>query len=145
MAAACTQRVRPTLRNAREFGFPAALINFYRESAPDSVDGRIELDQKLWSVQNAIRENRDYVPGATLFPLGYVVFASNKFGDAYCIDTVRVDEYGKYPVVLFPHDVIGDAASLADVEPYRLTVATDLEDFLKQFARRMLAEQPKYN
>jgi hypothetical protein len=133
------------LEQARLFGFPGVLIDFYRESAPDGPTGCVELDQRIWSVQNAIAENRDYVPGADLFPLGYVVFASNKFGDAYCIDMFHVGPSGEYTVVLFPHDVIDDGASLEDVEQYRLTVATNLEDFLRQFAQRALVEKPKYD
>jgi hypothetical protein len=96
----------------------------------------------MWSVQNCIEENRDYVPGTELFPLGYVVFASNRFGDAYCLDTVHVGQSGDSPVVLFPHDVIEEGASLEDVEPYRLAVAANLEDFLRQFACGTLIEEP---
>ena len=58
------------LEEARKFGLPEVLLKFYRESAPDPADGRIELNQRIWSVQNAMVENRDYVPGADLFPLG---------------------------------------------------------------------------
>ena len=128
---------------AQAFGFPDSLISFYREAAPNPIDGGVELDQRIWSVQNAIVENRD-VPGADLFPLGYVVFASNRFGDAYCIDTVNQSPDGHSPVVLFPHDVIDDGASLADVEIYRLVVASSLEDFLDKFTSRTLTERPKY-
>src|ERR1700678_1926019 len=124
------------IKQAELFGFPKMLVDFYREHAPDAADGRVELDQRIWSVQRAIEENKDYVPGAELFPLGYVVFASNKFGDAYCIDTVHVGSSGECSIVLFPHDVIEEGASLEDVEQYRLTVATSLEDFLWNFARR---------
>ncbi|HXB67368.1 MAG TPA: SMI1/KNR4 family protein [Candidatus Acidoferrales bacterium] len=140
------------LEEARQFGFPNGLLELYRENAPDVADGRVELwksrpasGQRIWSVQNAIRENRDYVPGTELFPLGYVVFASNMFGDAYCIDTVHVGQSGELPVVLFPHDVIEEGASQEDVERYRLPVAANLEDFLRQFARRTLIEQAKYD
>jgi len=132
------------LEQARMFGFPPVLVDFYRENEPDSTDGLVELDQRLWSVQRAIEENRDFVPGVHLFPLGYVVFASNGFGDAYCIDTVHVNSSGEYPVVIFPHDVIEAGASLEDVEHLRLTVAINLEDFLRQFARRTLVEDVKY-
>jgi len=139
------------LEQAKQFGFPGVLLDFYRENAPDARDGRVELwksrpasGQRIWSVQNAITENRDYVPGAHLFPLGYVVFASNMFGDAYCVDTVHVDQSGDLPVVLFPHDMIEEGASLEDVQRYRLPVATNLEDFLRQLAGRTLIEQAKY-
>jgi hypothetical protein len=132
------------MEQARTFGFPSALLDFYSESAPDASGPCVALDQRIWSVQNAIVENRDYVPGAILFPLGYVVFASNRFGDAYCIDMIHVSSSGVHPVVLFPHDVIEEGASLEDVEQYRLIVAANLEDFLWQFTRRVLVETPKY-
>ena len=132
------------IQQAELFGFPAVLIDFYREGAPQAAEGVVQLGQRIWSVQNAIAENRDYVPGADLFPLGYVVFASTQCGDAYCVDTVHADSSGEYPIVLFPHDSIQEGASLEDVERYRLTVATSLEGFLQQFARRALIETPKY-
>lgn len=139
------------LEHARSFGFPNVLLDFYRDHAPDATDGRVELwtqrpasGQRIWSVQNAITENRDYVPGTQLFPLGYVVFASNMFGDAYCIDTVHIGRSGDLPVALFPHDQFAEGASLEDAERYRLQVAANLEDFLRQFARRALIEKPKY-
>lgn len=129
---------------AKSFGFPRVLVDFYSETAPDHASGLVELDQRIWSVPNAIAENRDYVPGAYLYPLGYVVFASNRFGDAYCIDTIHPGFIGEYPISLFPHDVIEENASLDDVEEYRLTVASDLEDFLRRFTRRTLVQQAKY-
>jgi len=95
-------------------------------------------------VRRAIEENSIYVPGDSLFPLGYVVFASNMFGDAYCIDTVHTNSPGEDLIVLFPHDVFEDNTSLEDTEKYRLPAATSLEDFLRQFARRTLILKPKY-
>ncbi len=137
---------------AGQFGFPNVLLDFYRENAPDVADGRVELwksrpasGQRIWSVQNAITENRDYVPGTELFPLGYVVFASNMFGDAYCVDTVHVGQSGDLPIVLFPHDEFAESTSLEDADRYRLQVAASLEEFLQQFARRTLIEPPKYS
>jgi hypothetical protein len=113
------------LEQGRQFGFPSVLLDLYRENAPDATHGRIELwksrpasGQRIWSVQSAITENRDYVPGTELFPLGYVVFASNMFGDAYCIDTVHIGQSGDLPVVLFPHDMIEEGArwkTLSDI------------------------------
>jgi len=112
------------LQQAKLFGFPEVLVDFYRENAPNTSDGCVELDQRIWSIRGAMTESRDYVPGAYLFPLGYVVFASNMFGDAYCVDTAHVSASGEYSVVLFPHDVIEEGASLGDVEQYRLVVAS---------------------
>ena len=131
------------LERAKAFGFPRVLLDFYGEGAPNAGSGVVQLDQRIWSVRNAIIENRDYVPGAYLFPLGYTVFANTIFGDAYCIDTVHADA-DDCPVVLFPHDVIEENCSLDDVEQYRLAVARNLEDFLRQFALRTLIQKPKY-
>lgn len=125
-------------------GFPTVLIDFYREYAPDPKNSCIQLEQRIWSVKCALEENKDYLPGAYLFRLGYVVFASNKSGDAYCLDTVHVSSDGRFPIALFPHEVIEEGASLEDVEPYRLTVAEDLEDFIRRFASRSLIQKPKY-
>jgi hypothetical protein len=47
-------------------------------------------------------------------------------------------------VVLFPHDQFAKGASLEDAERYRLQVAANLEEFLRQFAHRTLIETPKY-
>jgi hypothetical protein len=132
------------IERAIQFGFPPVLVDFYRESAPGGGGGCVQLKQRIWSVESAISENTDYVPGAELFPLGYVVFASNLCGDSYCIDTLNVAANGQCPVVLFPHDAIEEEASLIDVEKYRLIVATDLEDFLSKFVRGVLVDQPKY-
>ena len=146
------QATEKDLAEARQLGFPNVLLDFYRENAPDVADGRVELwrsrptsGQRIWSLQNAITENRDYVPGTERFPLGYVVFASNMFGDAYCIDTVHVGQSGDLPVVLFPHDRFAEGASLEDAERYRLQVAANLEEFLWHFVRRTLIETPKSN
>jgi hypothetical protein len=125
------------LKQAEQFGFPNVLLDFYREHAPDAIDGRVELwkerpasGYRIWSVQNAITESRDYVPGSEIFPLGYVVFASNMFGDAYCIDTVHVSQSGDLSVVLFPHDEFAEGASLEGVERYRLTSGSQSRRFL---------------
>jgi hypothetical protein len=125
-------------------GFPQALIDLYRLGAASSETGMIELNQRIWSVQNAVAENVNYVPGAYLFPLGYVVFASSKSGDAYCLDTIHLNCKGEEQVVLFPHDVMDEGASLNELEKYRLIVAENLEDFLLRFAHRTLINEPKY-
>lgn len=87
--------VTEDIEAAESLGFPKVLVDFYRECSPVDSSGMVELNQRIWSVQNAIAENKDYVPGCYLFPLRYVVFASNKSGDAYCIDTVHDDSSGQ--------------------------------------------------
>ena len=71
-------------------------------------------DQRIWSVQDAITENRDYVPGADLFPLGYIVFEAIS-SETRTVSTPLTAPAGECPVVLFPHDVIEDGASAASV------------------------------
>jgi hypothetical protein len=132
------------IEQAKLFGFPKVLLDFYVENAPDPALPCVALDQRIWTVENAIAENRDYVPGAELFPLGFVVFSSNRYGDAYCVDTVNPGHNGEYPIALFPHDVIEEGSTLENVAKYRLVVAVDFEDFLRQFTARTLVESPKY-
>src|SRR6185295_5658171 len=91
------------LERAEEAGFPADLIEFYRECNPGDC---LELKQRIWSVDNALVENQGAVPGCYLFPHGFVVFASNLGGDSYCLDTNVTTDEGCHPVVLFSHEVI---------------------------------------
>lgn len=63
-----------SLKEAEEAGFPPELLSFYARCEPDEF---IELKQRIWSIENAIVENENAVPGCALSPHGYVVFASN--------------------------------------------------------------------
>jgi hypothetical protein len=82
-----------TLELARKAGFPDELIEFYRDHEPASwcvhlgSRKRDQPERRLHCIAAAIEETFDDPPGVALFPLGYVVIASNGSGDAYCIDT----------------------------------------------------------
>jgi SMI1 / KNR4 family (SUKH-1) len=139
-------RVRPAsaedIQRAKDAGFPNELIELYRECEPV---GYIELKQRLWSISKALVENHDAVPGYIVFPHGFVVFASNLFGDAYCIDKNVSNPEGNHPVVLFPQDVFDEEnPPLSIVQPFRLEVATSLEDFLMKFTNETLIDEPFY-
>ena len=130
------------LKSAQAAGFPDELLDFYRQCEPKR--SCIELKQRIWSIQNAIIENTNAVPGCALSPHGFIVFASTMCGDAYCIDTNVATSEGHHPVVLFSHEMIGEDASLSDIEPLRLEVASSLEDFLEKFTNGTLNEEPSY-
>ena len=58
------------LERAQAAGFPDELLDLYRECEPENC---IELKQRIWSIENAIIENSDAVPGCVLSPHGFIV------------------------------------------------------------------------
>ncbi len=129
------------LKRAQAASFPDELLDFYRQCEPQ---GCIELKQRIWSIESAIVENTDAVPGCALSPHGFIVFASTIYGDAYCIDTNVTTSEGHHPVVLFSHETIEENASLSDIQGVRLEVAPSLEAFLRHFTNGTLNEEPLY-
>ncbi len=129
------------LKCGEDAGFPSELIEFYRECEPA---GYIELKQRIWSIENALLENTDAVPGCALSPHGFIVFASTLCGDSYCIDTNVTTPEGQHPVVLFSHEMIEEDAQLSEIEPLRVEVATSLADFIVKFTNETLSEEPSY-
>lgn len=141
-------RIRPAktadLNLAKKAGFPDELIEFYTTSEPDPSDGCVELEQRIWCIKLALRENNDGVPGVGLFPRGYVVFASTTSGDAYCLDTNVKTRQGHYPVVLFGHETINEDTEPEYIQASRVQVASSLDDFLQKFSARRLSEDVRY-
>jgi hypothetical protein len=129
------------LKRAEAARFPTELLDFYRQCNPADC---IELQQRIWSIDNALVENKDAVPGCALSPHGFIVFASTLCGDAYCIDTNFTTSEGKHPVVLFSHEMIDEDAALSVIQSLRVQVATSLEDFLMKFTNETLSEEPSY-
>jgi len=127
------------LERARVAGFPEELVDFYRQCHPQEC---IELKQRIWSIENALIENADAVPGCALSPHGFIVFASTLCGDAYCVDTNATDDRGHQPVVLFSHEVVEEDSPLSEIQPLRVEVASSLAEFLKKFADGTLSEKP---
>jgi hypothetical protein len=101
-------RIRPAtprdLQRAEKAGFPRELLRFYKRCEPDPRDGYVELDQRLYCIARALRENRKELPGVALFPHGYVVFAGTTAGDPYCIDTNVKSMRNHQAIVLFSHE-----------------------------------------
>jgi len=140
-------RIRPAkpkdLDRARRAGFPRELIAFYSKYEPDPADGNIELDQRLYSITAALRENRAGIPGKLLSAHGYVAFAGTTEGDPYCVDTnVRISG-GRHPIVLFAHDTFESSSDLAFIQASRVEVASSLDNFLLKFSTGQLSEETK--
>jgi hypothetical protein len=129
------------LNRALAANFPEELVDFYRKWEPEQC---IELKQRVWSIEEALEENSDMVPGCVLAPLGFIVFASTICGDSYCVDTNVETSNGRHPIVLFSHEVIEEEMPLSDVIPYRTEVAESLEDFFARFTNGTLNDKPSY-
>jgi len=135
-------KLRPALPEALDalahLGVPVAELAFYGSYEPASLAeiGKV----RLWPISEVLDENRDYVPGYALQPLGLVVFATTLFGDTYCLD---VNEPG-CPVVLMSHELDFEEMSAEQVKSLRKRVAANLDDFLERFARGDLDTEPLY-
>lgn len=130
-----------SLARAKEAGFPNELLEFYGECEPAVC---IELKQRIWSIDNALVENQGAVPGRALFPHGFIVFGSTMSGDAYCIDKNATSADGQHRVVLFAHEMIGEDASLSEIEALQLEVADSFSDFLAKFVQGTLVDEPLF-
>ena len=129
------------IQRAEAARFPTELLDFYRQCEPATC---IELQQRIWSIDDALIENTRAVPGCALSPHGFIVFASTLCGDAYCIDTNVATPEGQHPIVLFSHEMIQEDATLSDIQSLRGEVAKSLEDFLVKFTNETLCDEPSY-
>ena len=124
------------LATLETLGLPSSVVDFYRAFEPASC---IEINGvRLWPIPQIIEENRDYVPGADLFPHGLVVFATTVFGDVYCFD---LSEKGP-PVVLMSHELGFSEMPLPRIKELRKQVAPNLDTFLERFAVGALDIEP---
>jgi hypothetical protein len=113
---------------------------FYKRYEPNPKIGYFEIEQRIFCIAGAIRENRQLGPGAVVFRHGYVAFAATTSGGAYCFDTNVRTEDGKHPIVLFSHEEIDPSTDLKSIEASRVELASSLDDFLFQFSVGTLKE-----
>lgn len=143
-----TARIRPAnprdLKRAEKAGFPRELVHFYKRYEPDPADDYIELRQRIYSIARALRENRETLPGAGLYPHGFVVFAGTASGDVYCFDTNVTTERGLHPVILFGRKLMDQSPDLIYIWASRVEVASSLDDFLLEFSTGQLSEDAQY-
>lgn len=127
-------KLKPASENSLNYlqitGYPDSFVEFYRQYEPDkSYDFG---DVTLYSTHSIEEENTSCVPGAYIFPLGLIAFASNLYGDTYCfnISSKLPDEP---QVFLVPHDDIHEGiSSISEVLERSRLAANNFEDFLSR-------------
>lgn len=120
---------------------PTSVTDFFSRYALDSY---VERRIRLWTIPEIADENCKYVPGCYVAPLGYVVFGSTTFGDAYCFNINDADGQFEPPIVLISHEVIDETTSATEVVKLAKPVAKNLREFLGKFVREELDEECIY-
>jgi hypothetical protein len=130
------------IEQLRSIGMPEDALAFYRDSEPAKC---AEINRvRLWPIFNVLEENKNYVPGHSLQPLGFVVFATTIFGDTFCFDTNTAPTSETAPVVLMAHDVEWDELKPDEILELAKPVASSLDAFLQKYAAGTLELTPLY-
>ena len=103
-----------------------------------------QAERLIFCIATALEETFYEPPGMALFPLGYVTFAGNGSGDAYCMDTNVTTAVGLHPINLFALETMHEDTDVSYIEKSRLDVALSLEDFLTKFTTGVLIDMPLY-
>ena len=86
---------------------PKELLETFIEHVPaDDVEVG---DCVFYGIDRIIEENKDYVPGANIYPFGLFTFASTFDGDSICYDSNNSD----YPVYQCSHELLGDESEIS--------------------------------
>jgi hypothetical protein len=125
----------------RALQVPEPVVDFYAHYEPK---GLAEGQVRLWPIADIVEENRDYVPGAYIAPLGYIVFSTTFCGDTYCFDLNQINSNGEPRIVLVSHEAVEEDISAKEAFRLAKPVAKDLHDFLDKFSRRQLDEECIY-
>jgi SMI1 / KNR4 family (SUKH-1) len=127
----------------QSLGVPSDALDFYSESDPARTAeiGKV----RLLPIAEISGENRDFVPGAYSHPCGYVVFATTRYGDAFCFDTRRASGVTA-PIVLIAHDLEPehDTMKREDLEKLAKPIAPSFDEFLTAFVSETLDITPLY-
>jgi hypothetical protein len=128
------------IESLESLGFPDAAISFFKNYEPNAC---AEIaDVRLWTIAEAVEENRCYVPGADVAPKGFLVFASNIFGDAYCFDVRGAATRQDPPVVLLTHEEVFEGRTAEDIGRYARPIAANFAEFLQKFVQERLETKP---
>jgi len=84
------------------------------------------------SLKIILEENSNFYPGIRLFPRGYIVFANDNGGDAYCFDIKHLTDGNEPSVVWLPHDEHYEVMSDESLFEFSEKVARNLEEFWLQ-------------
>ena len=121
----------------RTLGLPESVMTFFGRYAPeDCAEGKV----RLWPIAHILEENRDYVPGVYIAPLGYIVFASTMCGDAYCFNLNDLSEQGEPAIVLISHEMVPEDITVEEVARVAKPIAKTLYEFLDRFTRNEIDE-----
>ncbi len=81
---------------------PELLLDMYKEYV---LAEEIECGEVvLYGIDRIVDENKDYIPGANIYPLGLFTFASEMDGDSICFDS----NDPAFPVYQCSHSLLDD-------------------------------------
>jgi hypothetical protein len=130
------------LNELAKFGLPDDAESFYAKAEPEEC---AEINNvRLWPISEVIAENTKFVPGIYIQPMGYVVFATTIFGDAFCFATDGNYEAQSAPIVLIAHDLERDEIKREELAKLAKPIAPDLGTFLEMFVGEKLDIEPLY-
>jgi len=136
------QASKADLTKLRSLKLPRPVVDFYRESAPvKNAHGQV----RLLAINGMVEENRNYVPGAYTAPLGYIVFATSQFGDAYCLNLNNCKSDEDPGIVLISHEVIDEETTPEELARLAKPVAKNLREFLEKFLEEEIDEECVYD
>lgn len=131
-----------TIQQFRALGVPEDAVSFYRNNEP--CDCAEINNVRLWPITEVLRENRDYVPGADIYPLGFVVFATTLYGDAFCFD-LNGAVGTSAPVVLVSHEIDWtNTDTRRNIASLAKRIAPSFETFLAMYEEGTLDIEPLY-
>lgn len=86
----------------RELNIPDYFVDFVIDFEP--VRRTFIGNVRLLPIAEIIEENKDYVPGADVYPLGFTVFASTITGDAFCFHMNANNKLNEHDIYLVSHE-----------------------------------------
>ena len=82
----------------RELNIPDYFVDFVIDFEP--VRRTFIGNVRLLPIAEIIEQNKDYVPGADVYPLGFTVFASTITGDAFCFHMNANNKLNEHDITL---------------------------------------------
>ena len=115
----------------KEQNWPESLVEFYSQHEPNADPDEIP-DIRFLSIQGIMFESKEMDPSAALVPLGYIPFASTRFGDPFLFDMNSVGPDGHPPVVRASHEEFMGEVTKDFAEQNLKRIADSLADFISK-------------
>ena len=136
------------LKQFRLLGAPKDAISFFEEHGPSGDCAEINK-VRLLPIEEilGLAENSSFVLGTDiqLQPLGYLVFATTVYGDAFCFATNGAANARSAPIVLLAHDWELDESTLRTrLAELAKPVADSFDEFLQAWVEERLDLHPLY-